>query len=74
MWALVLGTTTSSGILAGRCRQDDLDVVRAMMDAWTAQRVDELLGAFHPDVELADLQTVMGMHYPARSTSLLLAS
>jgi hypothetical protein len=45
-----------------------------MMDAWTAQRVDEWLGAFHPDVELADLQTVMGMHDPARSTSLLLAS
>ena len=46
--------------------QENVEVVRSMIDAWNARRLDDWLNSFHPDVELTDLQTVLGMQYQGR--------
>jgi ketosteroid isomerase-like protein len=37
------------------------EIVRAMLDTWNTRGIFETIDAFDPDVELVDLQAVMGM-------------
>jgi ketosteroid isomerase-like protein len=41
--------------------QENVEIVRAMLDIWNARGIHETADAFDPDVELVDLQTAMGM-------------
>ena len=41
--------------------QDNVDIVRSMLEAWDADGFDAARDAFDPDVELVDLQSAMGM-------------
>jgi ketosteroid isomerase-like protein len=41
--------------------QENAEVVRAMLDTWNTRGIFETIDAFDPDVELVDLQAVMGM-------------
>jgi ketosteroid isomerase-like protein len=41
--------------------QENAEIVRAMLDTWNAAGIHETIDAFDPDVELVDLQSVMGM-------------
>ncbi len=41
--------------------QQDVEIVRAMIETWNSRGVDEWLKGFHSDVEVVDLQTAMGM-------------
>jgi len=41
--------------------QENVEIVRAMLDTWNTRGIFETIDAFDPDVELVDLQAVMGM-------------
>lgn len=41
--------------------QENVEIVRAMLDTWNTRGIDETIDAFDPDVELVDLQSAMGM-------------
>lgn len=41
--------------------QDNVEIVRTMLEVWNTRGIDETIDAFHPDVELVDLQAAMGM-------------
>ena len=41
--------------------QENAEIVRAMLDTWNTRGIFETIDAFDPDVELVDLQAVMGM-------------
>ena len=41
--------------------QENVRIVRAMLDTWNTRGIFETIDAFDPDVELVDLQAVMGM-------------
>ena len=41
--------------------QENAEIVRAMLDTWNTRGIFETIEAFDPDVELVDLQAVMGM-------------
>jgi ketosteroid isomerase-like protein len=41
--------------------QENVEIVRAMLDTWNTHGIFETLDAFDPDVELVDLQVAMGM-------------
>src|SRR5919198_2157934 len=41
--------------------QQNVEIVRAMLDTWNTQGIDATIDAFDPDVELVDLQSAMGM-------------
>lgn len=41
--------------------QDNVEIVRTMLEVWDTRGIDETIDAFDPDVELVDLQAVMGM-------------
>jgi ketosteroid isomerase-like protein len=41
--------------------QDNVEIVRAMLDTWNTRGIFETVDAFDPDVELVDLQAAMGM-------------
>jgi ketosteroid isomerase-like protein len=40
---------------------ENAEIVRAMLDTWNTRGIFETIDAFDPDVELVDLQAVMGM-------------
>ena len=41
--------------------QDNVEIVRTMLEVWNTRGIDETLDALDPDVELVDLQAAMGM-------------
>ena len=41
--------------------QDNVEIVRTMLEVWDQRGIDETIDAFDPDVELVDLQAAMGM-------------
>jgi len=41
--------------------QDNVEIVRTMLEVWDTRGIDETIDAFDPDVELVDLQAAMGM-------------
>jgi ketosteroid isomerase-like protein len=41
--------------------KENVEIVRAMLDTWNTRGIFETIDAFDPDVELVDLQAVMGM-------------
>jgi ketosteroid isomerase-like protein len=41
--------------------QDNAEIVRTMLDTWNARGIDATIDAFDPEVELVDLQAVIGM-------------
>ena len=41
--------------------QENAEIVRAMLDTWNTRGIFDTIDAFDPDVELVDLQAVMGM-------------
>jgi ketosteroid isomerase-like protein len=41
--------------------QENVEIVRTMIDTWEADGFDATITAFDPDVELVDLQSAMGM-------------
>jgi ketosteroid isomerase-like protein len=41
--------------------QEDVEIVRAMIDTWEDHGFDATIAAFDPKVELVDLQSAMGM-------------
>ncbi len=41
--------------------QENVEIVRTMIDTWEADGFDATIRAFDPDVELVDLQSAMGM-------------
>jgi len=41
--------------------QENVEIVRAMIDAWEDHGFDATIRAFDPEVELVDLQSAMGM-------------
>ena len=41
--------------------QENVEIVRAMLDTWNTRGIDETIDAFDPHVELVDLQSAMGM-------------
>jgi ketosteroid isomerase-like protein len=46
--------------------QENVEIVRSMLATWDADGFDATRGAFHPDVEVVDLQSAMGMQDRAR--------
>src|SRR5262245_14591860 len=46
--------------------QENVEIVRTMLDTWNARGIFETLDAFDPEVELVDLQTAMGMQARGR--------
>ena len=46
--------------------QDNVEIVRTMLEIWNTRGIDETMDAFDPDVELVDLQAAMGMQDRAR--------
>jgi len=41
--------------------EENVEIVRTMLDAWDKHGIDATRDAFDPDVELVDLQSAMGM-------------
>jgi hypothetical protein len=41
--------------------QENVEIVRAMIDTWEDHGFDATIRAFDPEVELVDLQSAMGM-------------
>jgi ketosteroid isomerase-like protein len=41
--------------------QDNVEIVRTMLEVWNTRGIDETIDALDPDVELVDLQAAMGM-------------
>jgi ketosteroid isomerase-like protein len=41
--------------------QDNVEIVRTMLHTWSTLGIDATLDAFHPEVEMVDLQAAMGM-------------
>ena len=41
--------------------QDNVEIVRTMLEIWDTRGFDETIDAFDPDVELVDLQSAIGM-------------
>ena len=41
--------------------QDNVEIVRTMLEVWDQRGIDETIDAFDPDVELVDLQSAIGM-------------
>jgi ketosteroid isomerase-like protein len=41
--------------------QQNVEIVRTMLDTWSTRGIGETSDAFDPDVELVDLQSAMGM-------------
>ena len=41
--------------------QENVEIVRTMLDTWETVGFDATIAAFDPDVELVDLQSAMGM-------------
>jgi ketosteroid isomerase-like protein len=41
--------------------QENVEIVRTMLDTWETVGFDATISAFDPDVELVDLQSAMGM-------------
>lgn len=41
--------------------QDNVEIVRTMLEVWDTRGIHETIDAFDPDVELVDLQAAMGM-------------
>jgi ketosteroid isomerase-like protein len=41
--------------------QENVEIVRTMLDTWETDGFDATITAFDPDVELVDLQSAMGM-------------
>jgi ketosteroid isomerase-like protein len=41
--------------------QENVEIVRAMLDIWNTRGIFETIDAFDPDVELVDLQAAIGM-------------
>ena len=41
--------------------QDNVEIVRTMLEVWDTRGIDETIDAFDPDVELVDLQSAIGM-------------
>jgi ketosteroid isomerase-like protein len=52
--------------------QDNVEIVRSMLEAWEADGFDAAKDAFDPDVEVVDLQSAMGMRDRARGPEELL--
>ena len=46
--------------------QENVEIVRSMLDTWNADGFDATVDAFAPDVEVVDLQSAMGMQDRAR--------
>lgn len=45
---------------------ENVEIVRTMLDTWNTRGIDATINAFDPEVELVDLQTVMGMQERGR--------
>jgi ketosteroid isomerase-like protein len=41
--------------------QENVEIVRTMLDTWNTRGIDATIDAFDPEVELVDLQAVIGM-------------
>ena len=46
--------------------QENVEIVRTMIDTWEEQGFDATIAAFDPDLEVVDLQSAMGMKDRAR--------
>ena len=46
--------------------QENVEIVRTMLDTWNARGIDATIDAFDPEVELVDLQAVIGMQAQGR--------
>jgi ketosteroid isomerase-like protein len=46
--------------------QQNVEIVRAMLDTWNTRGIGETIDAFDPHVELVDLQSAMGMQERGR--------
>jgi ketosteroid isomerase-like protein len=46
--------------------EENVEIVRTMIDTWEEQGLDATITAFDPDVEVVDLQSAMGMKDRAR--------
>jgi ketosteroid isomerase-like protein len=46
--------------------QENVEIVRTMLDTWNTRGIDATINAFDPEVELVDLQAVIGMQDQGR--------